>query len=330
MAKGLPSAPMEMRPFGRTGMRVSALGFGAAEIGFENTSDVIVDAMLGEALDCGLNVIDTAAMYETSEAKIGRALRGRRDQFLLFTKCGRKLAPRSTVAGFLPRLRGKLERAMGGAEERVSPDWHPRSLRWNIDQSLIRLQTDRIDLIQLHSCSEEILRRGDAIEVLERARDAGKVRHIGYSGDGPTALHAIQCGHFEALQTSISIADQEALDLTLPLASAQGMGLIAKRPIANALWRNPHRPEAVHLQAYWDRLQELCYDFLGGPRAAEIALRFTLSVAGVSTVIAGTTNVEHFRGNLKFATDGVLSDGEFDSIRSRWKEIARSDWVGQM
>jgi aryl-alcohol dehydrogenase-like predicted oxidoreductase len=66
----------------------------------------------------------------------------------------------------------------------VREDWHPRALEWNIEQSLRRLKTDCIDLIQLHSCSEETLRQGEVIEVLHRARKAGKARHVGYSSDG--------------------------------------------------------------------------------------------------------------------------------------------------
>jgi aryl-alcohol dehydrogenase-like predicted oxidoreductase len=188
---------MEMRAFGRTGMQVSALGFGAAEIGFENTADHTVDTLLDEALDVGLNVIDTAAMYLDSEENIGRSLRGRRGRVLLFTKCGRHLAPRNSLVGLRARLGRKLRRWIGRADEYESLDWHPRMLEWNIEQSLVRLKTDRIDLIQLHSCSEETLRRGEVIEALQRARQAGKVCHIGYSGDGQAALYACRCGLYK-------------------------------------------------------------------------------------------------------------------------------------
>ena len=98
---------MEMRPFGRTGLRVSALGFGAAEIGFENTTDRTVDAILGAAADIGVNVIDTAAMYSDSEEKIGRVLRGRRNQYLFFTKCGRCPPPRPILQDFCSECVGR-------------------------------------------------------------------------------------------------------------------------------------------------------------------------------------------------------------------------------
>src|SRR5713226_5257506 len=150
----IPPPPMELRQFGETGMQVSALGFGGANIGFTDISDKILDRMFGAALELGVNLIDTAAMYGDSEEKIGRALRGNRKRFLLCTKCGRSLPPKRTPQGFLFRLQGKLRRLMGLAEEYESLDWHPRALEWSIHQSLRRLKTDYIDLLLLHSCSE--------------------------------------------------------------------------------------------------------------------------------------------------------------------------------
>jgi aryl-alcohol dehydrogenase-like predicted oxidoreductase len=315
---------MERRVFGRTGMQVGVLGFGAGEIGSENTPYATVDKLICEAVDAGLNVIDTAPLYSDSEEKIGRALQGRRDQFLLFTKCGRRVPRKSSWTGFWLRAKNKYRRWRDKADppEFQSPNWNPRVLEWNIEQSLRRLKTDRIDLIQLHSCSEHTLRQGDVIEVLKKARQAGKVLHIGYSGDKEAALYAVRSGHFESLQTSLNIADQEALDMTVPLALQQGMGVIAKRPIANALWRIP-RPENRYYQPYWDRLQMLQYDFLQNGRALEIALRFPMSVPGVHTMIVGTTNPGHFRQNMEFTNGGTLNQDQFKAICSRWKSVAR-------
>jgi len=310
-------------------MRVGVLGFGTAEMGFEHTDDRIADKLLGAALDRGLNVIDTAAMYCDSEQTLGRTLQGRRDQFLLFTKCGRCLAPKTSLAGFVLRAQGKLRGAMGRADQYESLDWHPSALEWNIEQSLRRLKTDRIDLIQLHSCSEETLRQGDVIDVLERARRAGKVLNIGYSGDGPAALCAIQSGRFDAVEMSISIADQQALDLAVPLARKHGVGVIAKRPVANGIWRSRQRPEHIQNQAYWERLQHLRYDFLEGGHDFATALRFTLSIAGVHTAIVGTTNPAHLRPNAERVDAGLLNHDQFDAIRAEWKRAARLDWIGQ-
>jgi len=320
---------METQRFGNTGMEVSVLGLGTAEIGFEEVAESTLDAIFGAAFDMGINVIDTAAMYGDSERKIGRALRGRRSQCFLCTKCGRYAPGRRSILGFYERARWQAQRLMRSVDEQESLDWRPRILEWNIDQSLRRLGVDCIDVILLHSCSEEILRRGVVIEVLHRARQAGKVRYFGYSGDGRAALYAIHCRQFDVLETSINIADQEALDLTMPLAIQHGMGVIAKRPIANGVWKSSQRPEFDGNHAYWDRLRELEYDFLQDERAIETALRFTLSVSGVHTAIVGTANPAHLRQDAESTAAGMLAKDQFDAIRARWKSVARPDWVGQ-
>ncbi|HEV2802658.1 MAG TPA: aldo/keto reductase [Pyrinomonadaceae bacterium] len=301
---------MEKRVLGQTGMHVSVLGFGGSEIGYGQASVETVERLLGSALDAGLNVIDTAECYLTSEELIGRAVSHRRKDYHLFTKCGHA----------------------SGLE---LPDWHPRLLEQSIERSLERLRTDHIDLLQLHSCSEEVLRQGDVIEVLRRAREAGKTRFIGYSGDGHAALYAVECGAFDTLQTSVNIADQQALELTLPEARTRSLGVIAKRPIANAVWRHNARPTDTYVQPYWDRLQQLDYEFLrdgsaDASAAVSTALRFTLSVPGVHTAIVGTEKPERWRQNAALLAAGGLPAAEFEAIRARWRERAGADWEGEV
>lgn len=297
---------MEKRQLGKTGMRVTALGYGGAEIGFQGESEETVARLLGSALDAGLNVIDTAECYGSSEELIGKAVAARRKDYYLFTKCGHS----------------------SGLD---LPNWDLQMLEQSIERSLKRLQTDCVDLIQLHTCSEEMLRQGDVIAVVQKARDAGKTRYIGYSGDSKAALYAVQCGAFDTLQTSVNIADQECIDLTLPVAAQNGVGVIAKRPIANAAWKTGQKPENSYVHTYWDRLQELDYDFLKGDLNASIAtaLRFTLTAPGVGTAIVGTANPERWQQNAALAEQGLLPQAEFEAIRARWKAIAKPEWIGQ-
>ena len=127
---------------------------------------------------------------------------------------------------------------------------------------------------------------------------------------------------------SINIADQQALDLTLPVAYKQDMGVAAKRPLANGVWRRKERPDRPQDQAYWERLQELHYDFLRSEDDFARALKFTLSVSGVHTAIVGTTNPVHLRQDAEYVEAGLLSDGQLDAIRAEWKRTARPDWDG--
>lgn len=298
---------MERRQFGKTDMQVSLLGFGGSEIGYENASEETVAKLLNSALDAGLNVIDTAECYQSSEELIGQAIGNRRQDFYLFTKCGH------------PRGIG-------------SEDWSIPSLLESIERSLRRLKTDCLDLIQLHSCSESVLRKGDAITAMQSAREKGYTRHIGYSGDSLAAKFAVDCGAFDVLQTSINIADQEALELTLPLAREKQMGIIAKRPIANAAWKEQHKPIDSYHHVYWDRLSKLHYDFIRQwPLEGSIAhaLRFTLSVPGVHTAIVGTAKPGRWFENAKMIETGSLSEGEFETIRERWDDVRSRTWIGQ-
>jgi aryl-alcohol dehydrogenase-like predicted oxidoreductase len=102
---------MQRRPFGKTDMRLSVLGFGGAEIGFEKASAADVARLLGEALDAGLNVIDTAECYLDSEALIGQAASARRKDYYLFTKCGHPDSP--AVEDWRPELQGTSPSQLG-------------------------------------------------------------------------------------------------------------------------------------------------------------------------------------------------------------------------
>jgi aryl-alcohol dehydrogenase-like predicted oxidoreductase len=288
------------------GIAVSVLGFGASELGQQRVAQKMVAHILGSALDAGLNVIDTAACYGNSEELIGRTLGHRRKDFYILTKCGH-----ASGLGF--------------------QDWSPALIEPSIDRSLKRLRTDYLDIVQLHSCTERDLRRGELTAALQRARDKGKLRYIGYSGDGKAALYAVQCGVFDTIQISLSIADQEAIETVLPLARQRDIGVIAKRPIANAAWlAGSWWSLGLYSWPYRRRLRKLNYDFLNrdAKEAVATALRFTLSVPGVHTAIVGTTKPSRWQQNAALLAAGPLPESDYDLIRTRWRSIATLDWVG--
>jgi aryl-alcohol dehydrogenase-like predicted oxidoreductase len=295
---------MEKRKFGKTDMEFSVLGFGGAEIGYNpNQTQADVDELLNSALDAGLNVIDTAAAYKTSEKLIGEAVSKRRNDFYLLTKCG-------------------------ALDAFTRFDWTKKGILETIENSLRNLKTDHLDIAQLHSCDTEILRRGEAIEGLLRAQEKGYTRYIGYSGDNEDAKYAIELDVFDSLQTSVSIADQSPIDGNIPLAAEKGLGIIAKRPIANAVWRHDAKPSDSYHHEYWDRIQKLKFDFLNKSleEATATALRFTLSISGIDTMIVGTTRPRRWQENAKYVAEGNLSSEEFEAIRERWKEVGGEDW----
>ncbi len=281
------------------------LGFGGAEIGWSNETTETVGELLNSALDAGLNVIDTAAAYKTSEELIGKAVGKRRKEFYLLTKCG-------------------------ALDAFTREDWSKKGILETIENSLRNLKTDYLDIAQLHSCSAEILRQGGCIEGLQRAQEKGYTRFIGYSGDNDDAKYAIEMNIFDSLQTSVSIADQLPIDGNIPLAVEKGLGIVAKRPIANAVWRHTEKPPDSYHHEYWERIQKLRFGFLDKSlaEATATALRFTLSIPGIDTMIVGTTRPRRWEENARYVSEGNLSDEEFEAIRERWREVADESWVG--
>ncbi|MCU1289415.1 MAG: aldo/keto reductase [Acidobacteria bacterium] len=295
---------MEKRKFGKTDMQVSVLGFGGAEIGQDVTRED-VDTLLNAALDAGLNVIDTAAAYNDSEKLIGEAVGKRRKEFYLLTKCG-------ALDGF------------------TRYDWSKKGVIETIETSLRNLKTDYLDIVQLHSCSAEELRRGDAIEGLLRAQEKGYTRYIGYSGDNDAAETAVELDVFDSLQTSVNIFDQTPIEGNIARAAEKGLGVIAKRPIANAVWRFEELPENTYYHEYWNRMKKLKFEFTGKSveEGTATALRFTLTIPGVDTAIVGTTRPTRWQENAAYALEGNLSGEEYEAIRNRWRETAEENWVG--
>jgi aryl-alcohol dehydrogenase-like predicted oxidoreductase len=216
---------MEQRPFGSTGVQVPVLGFGAGHIGSPASNDVEAGRVLDAALDAGINLIDTARGYELSEERIGRRLSHRRDEFVLSTKVGYNV----------PEV----------------PDWSAAAVTGGIDRALGQLVTDTIDVCFLHSCDLDVLEAGEAVDALRRAQEEGKVRVCGYSGEGPELEWAIESGAFGAIQTSVNLADQWTAGALLPRAVEAGLGVIAKRPLANAAWRFRDRPVGRYEEPYW-------------------------------------------------------------------------------
>jgi aryl-alcohol dehydrogenase-like predicted oxidoreductase len=290
---------MEMRELGRTGLKVSRLGVGLAEMGHLSLAEAeTAGRLLHAALDGGINFLDTAACYGNSEELIGKTLAERRDEYVLATKAGH---------------------VTGGYQGQA---WTAETIRDSIGRSLARLKTDCVDLVQLHSCDVAILERGEVIQALLDAKQAGKTRFIGYSGDGEAARWAIESGHFDTLQISFNLLDQEPRRELLPMAQERGMGVIVKRPIANAVWG---ANAGSGRQTYRERAGQMA-DMGPIPGAPEnsiaLALGFTLAHDEVDTAIVGTRNPEHMKSNLALVENTLpLPDQVVEELHRRFDQV---------
>ena len=278
----------KLAQLGTTDLEISRHGFGAARIGDGVSLDQI-ENLLDSLLDLGITFIDTADCYTRSEELIGRYLGDRSGKFVIATKCG-------CISG-------------GDGEEEYSRAVIEKS----IDRSLKRMGLECLDLVFLHTCSAEVLRAGEAADALMRARDAGKVRYTGYSGDDADALQAISMGVFDAIQVTFNILNQTALDEVLPAAQCAGIGVVAKRPIANARLLPPDSPQ-FHGGPYWNPVRSLLTDEGAWDDPLECSLRFTLSHPVITSAIIGTTNALHARENANRARGEALSPKLLDAL----------------
>jgi aryl-alcohol dehydrogenase-like predicted oxidoreductase len=293
-----------LRPFGATGIDVPPVGFGAAAAGDPALTEAEAGALLNGAVDAGAGLIDTARSYGLSEERIGRHLSSRRGDFVLSTKVGYGV----------PGL----------------PDWTGPAIEAGVDLALSTLSTGVIDIVHLHSCPREVLERGDVVEALVRAKEAGKIRVAAYSGDNEALDRAIDSGRLAGIQTSVNVCDLGAvLSGAVARAAERGMGVIAKRPLANAPWARGEPPAGDEAAAaYFRRWRELGYD-LAGLEPAEFALRFALFVPGVSAVIVGTRSLPRLRAHVEAAARGPLPEEFQAAVLERWRQRS-AGWRGMI
>ncbi|MBI3349984.1 MAG: aldo/keto reductase [Burkholderiales bacterium] len=272
---------MILNDLGHTGLRVSALGFGAMHINDERTTEAEAGELLNQVLDLGINLVDTARGYGLSEARIGRHLAHRRADFVLSTKVG------YGVDGV--------------------PDWTYDCIVHGVERALRLMKTDWLDIVHLHSCPLPVLQQGDVVRALTDCRAAGKLRVAAYSGDNAEIDFAISDGAggvFGSVQTSISLCDQAHLQHRAARADHAGIGVIAKRPLAGAVWRFAQRPGDVAEGQYWDRFQEMGLQTQGD--WADVALRFVAFHSGAASAIVGTAKPANLRLNLAAIGRGPL------------------------
>lgn len=299
---------MQTRLLGRTQQQVTQLGYGSmglrgpATWGVRVVDEAAADRMLNSVLDAGISFIDTAPDYGISEERIGRYLRHRRDEFLLATKCG-------------------CDPLQHEDHLEVRHTWTKDRIRRNLEESLRRLRTDVIDLLQFHGGDAETLQHEGLIDLLLEFRERGHIRWLGISSSLPQLPALLQLDVFDTVQLPWSCLDPRHEPL-MNQAAEQGMGVIVRggiaqggpdaeiqRPLLNQVWE----------QAGLDELLS------PGMSRAELLLRCTLSQSSCHTTIVGTCNPEHLQENLRSAERGPLPADLLQEVERRVNQVLNRD-----
>jgi len=294
------------RTLGRTGVEVTTLGFGAMELRGAPRGREISDGDLGKllntVLDSGITFVDTSIDYGASEERIGKHISHRRNEYFLASKCG-------CLVGWEP----------SATEDRGGPHVYDRAnITAGVEQSLRRLNTDHLDLLQIHMTpSRKVLEENDTIQVMKDLQKEGKIRFLGMSGTLPNITDHIAMGVFDTFQIPYSCSQREHED-AISQASAAGAGIIIRGGAARgapssdnerAHSRNPEL-KSVFEQASLD-------DLFNGDSTMEFVMRFTATHPGMTTNIVGTMNPDHLKANIGAMAKGPLSADVYEEAKRR-------------
>lgn len=306
---------MKYRDFGNTGIKVSEIGFGCWAIGGNNhgnsygpTTDKSSTDAINKALELGLNFFDTADVYGWghSEELLGKALRGKRDRVVIATKVG---------ADFY----------QGTGFQTFTPDY----IRFALEKSLTRLNTDYIDVYQLHNPPMKLISKEETYATLRELKKEGKIRAFGVSVFTPIeGITAINVGQPDCVQITYNIFSCRPEEQLLPRAYETGCAIIAREPLANGFLTGKydtapkfstgdfrkHWP-MEYVQARSDATRELSFLKKNGQQSmAQAALKYPLMDQAVSTVIVGLKDVDMVEENLAASDAGPLSADEMKQI----------------
>jgi len=297
----MPDLPK--RTLGRTGLDVTTLGYGSMELrGAPRGRDVSeeqAERILNAVLDAGINFIDTSIDYGVAEERIGRYISHRRSEYFLASKCG--CLTGDLVANAPAVLPGQRNPHVFTAD----------NITRGVEQSLTRLQTDYLDLVQFHSSpSKAQLEEHGGLQALQDLQRQGKVRFIGISGTIPNLAEQIDMGVFDAFQIPYSALERQHETL-IEAASRAGAGIIVRGGAAKG---GPGKEQGDS----WDVWQRVGIDdLLDGMSRMEFVVRFTYSHPDLDTTIVGTINPAHLQDNLDSLLAGPLPADVYAEAKRR-------------
>ncbi len=289
------------RKLGRTGLEVTDLSYGAMEVrgsriwGGRAVTEQQAEIILNAVLDSGINFIDTSNDYGRSEEFIGRYLHTRRGEYYLATKCGCTVVHKDENTDDTPHV------------------WTRENLFRGLHESLERMKTDYIDVMQLHNPSVEQAEEGDLVSVLLEMKQQGKVRWVGCSATSPHIESYIKLGVFDVFQIPYSALERQH-EGAITLAGEAGAGTIIRGGVARG-------EPGVGLGdgGRWTSFEKAGLDELRaeGESPTAFLLRFTLSHPEMDTTIVGTLIPEHLQENVRIAEQGPLPADVYAEAKRR-------------
>ncbi|MEH7388223.1 aldo/keto reductase [Bacillus sp. JJ1521] len=299
---------MEKRRIGTSDLYVSKIGLGCMSIGTEEKNALqIIDA----AVDSGINYLDTADLYDQglNEEFVGKALKSKRHDIILATKVGNRFE------------KGK---------EGWSWDPSKKYIKSAVKDSLQRLQTDYIDLYQLHGGTMED-HIDETIEAFEELKEEGVIRYYGISSIRPNVIREfVKKSSIISVMMQYSILDRRPEEQMLSFLNEHEVSVVARGPVAKGLLTNrpvENASQSMKQNGYLDYsfeelkavISSLKSDIAANRPLAEIALQYCLFEDAVASVITGASSIEQIQSNTKAANASPLTDDEIRKIRELTK-----------
>ena len=318
---------MNYRKLGKTGFSISEISLGTWQVGGkwgEPFSHDNADRILNEAIDSGINFIDTADVYGDGESEkaVGRLVKSRSERIYVATKCGRRLQPHTNEA------------------------YQPNALRKFVDDSLRNMNLDTLDLIQLHCPPTEVYYRPEIFELFDRLKDDGKIQHLGVSVEKvEEAVKAIEFPNVTTVQIIFNMFRQRPAELFFAEALRRNVGVIVRVPLASGLLtgkfhadtafsvddhRNFNREGAafdkgetfsgVDYETGLAAVDELRTVFPDDTNLSPDALRWILTFDAVSCIIPGASKPEHLTSNLAATNRPAPTTEQMAAVKAIYEE----------
>ena len=286
---------MRYRQLGKSGLQVSEIGFGCMSLGTNDTNN---EYLIHRAVALGINFFDTADIYDRglNEISVGRILKNKRKELIIATKVGNKARPGETAL-----------------------DWDPRKeyIIKAVEESLLRLQTDYIDLYQLHGGTIED-NIEDTVDAFETLQKQGKIRYYGISSIRPNVIREyIRLSNIVSVMMQYSLLDRRPEENCFSLLLESNIGVLARGGIAKGLLVNKPATPFLNYDEEGVRKAEAAISSLSNSQrsSAQVALQFILQHPAITSAVAGIRSIDQLEDIAGTVNAPTLSETEMDLLR---------------